>query len=445
MIDFFMKIFSPEIVRLGFVSFVKIALFNIMFFSFTDKLFERRYSARKYFVLFAETTIILTALYSIRQSWINAVVLIVYVLLITKVFYKTTYLQVLITEIVCIAGCYIATRITQKYWYGLSYTRYFEDDSAFFIYSVMSSVAIFAVYKVIFFLTDVIYDIKNKCLFHNMKLIFSLLETIISCYLAKYMLEKIRYRYNVSEGLYDIVNIIGILLLVLLIDVFITYSFRKIEAVRQYEKEILLINTQNQLQLDKYIALNNRYEANGKIIHDIKKHLDVLGTLIDSNNERAASYYKEMEKQISNLKTGFSCTHKILNIIMSQKIIEAENKGIKVNVDMVDVNIDIIKDIDVSAIFSNLWDNAIEAAVTTKDGVGYINVVIGQMMNFIVISFENSHNKSIKYENGRYKSSKGENHGLGLKIIKETVEKYNGQFDTEAYENRFVAKAIIPM
>ena len=46
---------------------------------------------------------------------------------------------------------------------------------------------------------------------------------------------------------------------------------------------------------------------------------------------------------------------------MSQKIISAETENIKVHTEIEDLLLDFIVDIDITAIFANLWDNAIEA------------------------------------------------------------------------------------
>lgn len=57
----------------------------------------------------------------------------------------------------------------------------------------------------------------------------------------------------------------------------------------------------------------------------------------------------------------FKCSNEILSIVMSQKIISAETENIKVHTEIEDLLLDFIVDIDITAIFANLWDNAIEA------------------------------------------------------------------------------------
>lgn len=81
---------------------------------------------------------------------------------------------------------------------------------------------------------------------------------------------------------------------------------------------------------------------------------------------------------------------------MSQKISAAENEMIKVNTKVEDILFDFVDDLDMTAIFANLWDNAIEANLKVETSERFINVIIGRVNDFIVISFENSFNGVIK-------------------------------------------------
>ena len=61
------------------------------------------------------------------------------------------------------------------------------------------------------------------------------------------------------------------------------------------------------------------------------------------------------------LKERYS-TNKVLNIILNDKIEKAEKEDIKVKSVIGDVSLDFIRDIDLTAIISNIFDNAIESA-----------------------------------------------------------------------------------
>ena len=99
--------------------------------------------------------------------------------------------------------------------------------------------------------------------------------------------------------------------------------------------------------------------------------------------------------------SGFQCSNQILSIIMSQKIMVAESEDIKVNTEVEDIMFDFISDIDITAIFANLWDNAIEACRKVELSERFINIIIGRVNDFVVINFENVFDGVINEHDGK--------------------------------------------
>lgn len=130
---------------------------------------------------------------------------------------------------------------------------------------------------------------------------------------------------------------------------------------------------------------------------------------------------------------------------MSQKIAAAENEMIKVNTKVEDILFDFVDDLDMTAMFANLWDNAIEASVKVEPSERFINVIIGRVNDFIVISFENSFNGIIKKKSEHLLSTKKEHEGVGVSIIKSSIEKYSGTITMRHDENIFKVEALIPV
>ena len=149
--------------------------------------------------------------------------------------------------------------------------------------------------------------------------------------------------------------------------------------------------------------------------------------------------------QVDSLLGEFHCSNRILSIIMSQKILTAEKAGIRVKTKIEDLLLDCIEDVDLTAIFANLWDNSIEACTSTNDTERYISVIVGRVNDFIVISFENTFDGSIKQNGGLLLSSKENHEGLGLSIVKASVEKYNGSLTMKHTDNIFNVEIVIPL
>lgn len=251
------------------------------------------------------------------------------------------------------------------------------------------------------------------------------------------------YTFKISsyfDGIIAMIMVVGFIAF----DFAITYIIEIVASFYEDKMELQLIRTQSELQLAHYIETDKKYQESQKVIHDIKKHLYTLRKLSNIDNEKAENYLRLIEEGMDSLVIGFHCKNQILSIVMSQKIAVAENENIKVNTDVEDLTLDFISDVDITAIFANLWDNAIDACRNVDHGDRFINVIIGQQNGFIVISFENSYNGIIKKEDNKIKSVKEDHIGWGLSILNATVKKYNGEFFTDYDENVFKTRLMIP-
>ncbi len=227
-----------------------------------------------------------------------------------------------------------------------------------------------------------------------------------------------------NDGITLIVMMAGFLL----INIFLAYILNQVSEAYKYKYELSLSERLNEMYLTNYMEISHKYEESKAIIHDIKKHLFVAEKMKD-DNEAQTEYLSEVYERMNDLFNFFHCSNKILSIILSQKISYAKSKGIKVNVSVEDVPMDFIRDFDITAIFANLWDNAIEACDKVNDGK-YIAMDISRHNDFLLINIENSFNGVIIKDKDAFTSTKPYHDGVGLKSVKLVVEKYDGVFMT---------------
>ena len=183
----------------------------------------------------------------------------------------------------------------------------------------------------------------------------------------------------------------------------------------KYESE--LMQTQSKMQFEHYAEINRKYEESRSVLESL--------TAIEGN-KKAEEYREVIENEVDSLFSGFQCSNQILSIIMSQKIMVAESEDIKVNTEVEDIMFDFISDIDITAIFANLWDNAIEACRKVEPSERFVNIIIGRVNDFVVISFENAFDGVLHEKGGKLFSTKEQHEGVGVSIIKSSVEKYKG-------------------
>lgn len=105
-------------------------------------------------------------------------------------------------------------------------------------------------------------------------------------------------------------------------------------------------------------------------------------------------------------------------------------KNIKINT-TIQNGLKKIDDIDMCSLIGNLLDNAIEAQLNIIKDNRYIEVNMTNEDDILCISVKNAITGSVLINNNKLSTTKNDtkNHGLGTKIIKDIVGKYNGSID----------------
>jgi sensor histidine kinase regulating citrate/malate metabolism len=116
------------------------------------------------------------------------------------------------------------------------------------------------------------------------------------------------------------------------------------------------------------------------------------------------------------------------------------------------IDFSFMSDVDITSIFANLWDNAIEACMELSPPERLINITLTKKGEIIIIQFENAFNGNLSSEEGnvtglsheRYLTTKDGFHaGLGLQIIEAAAEKYGGHFLITHTTNLFTATLML--
>ena len=102
---------------------------------------------------------------------------------------------------------------------------------------------------------------------------------------------------------------------------------------------------------------------------------------------------------------------------------------------------------DVCSIFSNILDNAIEACNKTYMDKKYIKIRGTLVKSYYVIRCENSKTNKLEIKNSKIITSKKDKfiHGIGLKSVKSSIKKYNGDLEIEDFKNKFLLQIYIPI
>ena len=211
--------------------------------------------------------------------------------------------------------------------------------------------------------------------------------------------------------------------------------------LREQEQKDKMQIAQLQQQFAYYQEKLKDEEKVRSVYHDMKNHLLVLQRQI--NSPETAEMVEKLQSQVAMYEDYEHTGNDILDIILKEKSETAREKHIALSV-TADLNgVDFIEPLDVSTIFGNGLDNAIEASEKLPEEQRAIFVKAGKMQNFFSVLIENN----CLQDSGNTKSRTTKNddflHGFGISNMRKAVEKYDGQLMTKCENGKFTLKILI--
>ena len=162
--------------------------------------------------------------------------------------------------------------------------------------------------------------------------------------------------------------------------------------IKKLKSKIARSEQQANLQLKYYKQLDANYQKSLQMIHDIDKHVNTIEQLYKSNEfEKADNYIKAMDRLISDFVLFPYSNNTVLNLILNEKKIFAEQHGILYKCTVEQTDFRFMDDIDITTIFSNLLENALSASALCKTNKE-VSVIISSHNNFVIINVKNSCN-----------------------------------------------------
>ena len=227
----------------------------------------------------------------------------------------------------------------------------------------------------------------------------------------------------------------------ILYDLFVTM----IESFEQQRKLDTAL-TETKAQIFRYRYSLEIEERIKKERHELKNNYLLIQTLLHEKKYEALNDYinksiGEKMDQISSVSTG----NLMLDYILNRKISEAQRNHIKIYTEITLPSNIQVDDESFCTVFLNLFNNAMEACqyVSSPD----IHIILKVVENYLCCEIKNKANMNALKDNPELATTKPDsaNHGLGLKIVNETIESCDGMFQTSIDGNYFIAKFMIPI
>lgn len=235
---------------------------------------------------------------------------------------------------------------------------------------------------------------------------------------------------------------------VILCEVYVVYVIIRqwFWSIREgYHSIYLRMQLEN--QMNHYADLEKRNQDLKGFRHDMKNHLEILSRLIEGRETAlAVKYISDMKDGMQNrgkqiIETG----NPIIDAILSEKIHTAREQGISVK-DEIFISKGIgIDSLDGCILFGNIMDNAIEACVKIpSEEERKIRIKMTSKADMLICRFTNTIHKEILIDkNLKTTKDNAEMHGIGVKNIKKSAEKYGGTVSFEKKEGEFEVSFVL--
>ena len=231
---------------------------------------------------------------------------------------------------------------------------------------------------------------------------------------------------TVSVSFYEIMAILLFLLC------FLYRMSMRLEIKNQRILNEKIAQLQRKENTERYAWLSKENEHMARTIHDMKKHLMILDTyMMEHPNEEMEAYRSQVAKQTDDMLASICYGNPMIDRILNTFTRRMKEEGISFNLEMDDVDLTFLSPVDLSAVLSNMLDNAMESVQKVQDK--FILLKIKKVEpNFIVIKMKNSC-AYVKSKDGNIHTTKKDTlyHGFGLRNMEQIAHNYHGYVHTD--------------
>lgn len=266
---------------------------------------------------------------------------------------------------------------------------------------------------------------------------------------------------NIYYIVYGYFLLIVNIMIILAVNFYCLYLYYDISRNQEMKRQLEFAKQQNELVYKYYESMDQRIANSRKVIHDIRNHMNAIEQLYASGNSSGgSSYVRDVHALLDSLGLKYYTGNRMLNMILNDKLSKAAQLYIESEVSLNGMDIDFIKDMDITTIFSNLLDNAIEAAGQTKHGyIEMKSVYFNDMLTVYIKNPVQPLKKENEDKDNKIRESadnipvpgqpgwqwpKTGHMGVGLSNVARTMQKYHGELSVNVKDNIFCASLLFP-
>lgn len=225
----------------------------------------------------------------------------------------------------------------------------------------------------------------------------------------------------------------------------ILFAYHVVILEMSVEREMEHLQGLLHMQYETYRMSEESVALVNQKYHDLKHQIQLLRTA--PPGERM-EYLDQMEQQIRSYEAQNKTGNRVLDTILTAKTIQCQNEGISLTCVAEGEALGFMDPMDISALFGNALDNAIESVKklpNTERRLIHVSAV--RQKGFLRIRVENCYRGELHFVDGMPTTTKKDAryHGYGLKSIHSIASKYGGSVTIDAKDGWFELRLLIPI
>ena len=207
-------------------------------------------------------------------------------------------------------------------------------------------------------------------------------------------------------------------------DVFLMILLLRQQSMHEMGIKLNEVEKAWEIEQNHYRDIEARREELAKIRHDMAEQFIVMQELLHQQNyEKVVEMVDTLREYVASTKEYVYCADPVVNAIMTENERECRKKGVRL-----EYNLDITQSLKMNpvvicSIFSNLLRNALNAAGEVEDkSKAFIEIKAAIKGDYLVVKVNNAFSQIKSKDKNKRK-------GYGMDILRNLVDKYNGQMD----------------
>ena len=377
--------------------------------------------------LFATTTAYGAAFlwFNVSQIWLNSALFYVINFLLLAIFYSGSWKGKMFHTAI-LTGLMLATETLVEFLLGLflgGAAQYQSSMSFLVIFGVLS--------KLLFFLsTKLCLRIAGK-MPHGASdagptaLLFG--SVSIATIIILVLLAQIVLAVDVPPHIEKYMMIGSFVMLFSNILIYIGYH--QTQKINQRYLSLQLAKQKDEAEAAYFKTLEEHHDQQRVLLHDIRRHLTAIkGIAQNLNAGEVVDYVTNIENLPALRNKVHYCENSMMNVVLSRYKELCQEKNIPFSIDVRFKPYDFLAPHDVTVIFGNLLENAVEAAEEAPDPYVELRVDTPSGTNLFVSIINPCKAPPQRDEGGGYLTHKPdkEKHGMGIKNAASLIRKYGG-------------------